>query len=273
MSIKKIIMQCLKYLVRIAATPLDTYRLSKMSQSDDIAVANFAKVLRLSFSRKPDSAGVENIRHIEEHRQRLLACNTVLPNSSTVSLSCQASKAFHRALSLYFLVRQFSPVSCLELGTCVGISAAYQAAALSANQNNGHLITMERSGPRIEVARDMHNQLGFDNVSYVQGRFKDTLPSTLEGADAFDYAFIDGHHQYEPTLHYFDLIFEHCSENAVVIFDDIRWSSGMRKAWKQLRLDRRFSIVIDMYTFGICQIAKPNSQNLPQFFGPFFQLL
>ena len=76
MSIKKIIIQCIKYLVRIAATPLDAYRLSKMSRSDDTAVANFAKVLRLSFSRKPDPAGVENIRHIEEHRQRLLVCNT-----------------------------------------------------------------------------------------------------------------------------------------------------------------------------------------------------
>jgi len=255
-----------------------------MSRSEDPMIAALAQVLQQSFSRKPDSAGAELIHNIEEHRRRLLNCHEPLVNgeleepmpnnrNATVSRACRASKGPYRALPLYFLVRQFSPVTCLELGTNLGISAAYQAAALIANQNDGRLITLEGSIYGLKIARDLHRQLGFDNIIHVQGLFTDTLPSTLENAPPIDYAFIDGHHQYEPTLNYFEMIAKHCSENAILVFDDIRWSAGMRKAWFQIRTDRRLSVVLDLFTFGICLTAKPSNQQPPQVLGPFFKLL
>ena len=102
--------------------------------------------------------------------------------------------------------------------------------------------------------------------------FNDTLPSMLENSRPIDYAFIDGHHQYEPTLHYFDLVSKHCSENAILVFDDIRLSAGMRKAWKQIRCDHRLSVVLDMFTFAICLTAKPDNQKPPLVIGPYFRL-
>jgi predicted O-methyltransferase YrrM len=52
--------------------------------------------------------------------------------------------------------------------------------------------------------------------------------------------FIDGHHQYQPTLDYFEMIYPKCNKNEIIIFDDILWSTGMRRAWEELKQDRSF---------------------------------
>ena len=54
-------------------------------------------------------------------------------STAQVSRITAVSKPPFWALLLYKLVRRLEPVSCLELGTCVGISAAYQATALRFN--------------------------------------------------------------------------------------------------------------------------------------------
>lgn len=283
MKIKKSAINCIKCLVRTVASPFDSHRLNVMSQSDTPEISSLSQVLKQSFAKKSDTSGLENIQKIEKHREQLLSCQEPLVNGKfgesmpgeqniTVSRACRASKGPYRALPLYFLIRQFSPMSCLELGTNLGISAAYQAAALIANQKNGKIITMEGSKYRLKIARDLHQQLGFDNISYVQGIFNDTLPETLKNNPPIDYAFIDGHHQYEPTINYFNLIYQHCTDNCIFIFDDIRLSAGMRRAWRELRSDTRFSIVLDMFTFGICIASKSESQSAPKVVGPFFKL-
>ena len=86
-------------------------------------------------------------------------------------------------------------------------------------------------------------------MSYVLGLFEDTLESAL--GEPVDFAFIDGHHQYEPTLDYFDRIWRRSREGAVFIFDDIRWSVGMERAWARLKTDPRLSIVVDLCGLGV----------------------
>jgi predicted O-methyltransferase YrrM len=88
------------------------------------------------------------------------------------------------------------------------------------------------------VAQDLHQQLGLDNISYKQGLFIDTLASSLEEAGPVGMAFVDGHHQYQPTLDYFDSIWNRSVDDTVFIFDDIRWSEGMKRALE--RLAQRF---------------------------------
>jgi hypothetical protein len=44
-----------------------------------------------------------------------------------------ASKPYFWSLLLFKLIRKFRPSICLELGTCLGISASFQAAALKLN--------------------------------------------------------------------------------------------------------------------------------------------
>jgi predicted O-methyltransferase YrrM len=48
---------------------------------------------------------------------------------------------------LFKLVRTLQPATIVELGTCIGISAAYQAAAQQIN-HRGRIVTLEGSSTR-----------------------------------------------------------------------------------------------------------------------------
>jgi predicted O-methyltransferase YrrM len=223
-----------------------------------------ARVVRvLEQLRARGTAGqAEAVAAIERERAKLLTDESLLVDGSlreagprgparTVRDACKASKPPVPSLLMYLLVREFKPTRIIELGTNLGISSAYQALALKAN-GDGQLATFEASPYRQRIARELHTRLGLDNVTYVLGLFQDTLAPWLSQASPVDFAFIDGNHQYEATLAYGDLILAHAKPDAILVFDDIRWSAGMKKAWARLKNDRRFQLVIDLSGIGVC---------------------
>ena len=125
----------------------------------------------------------------------------------------------------------------------------------------GKLVTLEASPYRIAQARTLHQVLGLSNIDYVCGLFVEILPTTLQGIDGIDFVFIDGHHQYQPTLDYFDAIHPFMSPGAVVVFDDIRWSEGMKRAWSELSTDTRFRVVVDFHRYGVCVLSDDTTQD------------
>jgi predicted O-methyltransferase YrrM len=158
---------------------------------------------------------------------------------------------------LYLLARAFQPRRIVELGTNVGISSAYLAAALEMNGQGGRVVTFEVSPYRLRLAKEVHSNLGIRNIDYVHGLFSDTLPGSLEEIGSVDFAFIDGHHQHKPTLDYFDAILHYSTSDAAFVFDDIRWSDGMNRAWSELCSDHRVGLVVDLYSVGICIRSRP----------------
>lgn len=173
--------------------------------------------------------------------------------TTAVSNLNRASKPYLWSIFLFKLIRKFKPLACIELGTCLGISASYQAAALKLNKA-GRLMTLEGAEPLALLAQKHFNELKLDNVSVVIGKFQDTLNGVLEEQEFVDYAFIDGHHDEEATLNYFAKIIPYLSSRAILIFDDISLSDGMRRAWKAIKLDNRVKITIDLNFVGVCII-------------------
>lgn len=165
-------------------------------------------------------------------------------------LSRCASKPYFWALVLFKLVREFGPTVCLELGTFLGISGAYQGAALKLS-GKGKLITLEGSESFAGRAEEHFGRLGLDNVNVVVGRFQDTLGAVLEREQPIDFAFIDGHHDEKATLGYFDRIEPYLSRKAVVVFDDISWSDGMKRAWAALEKHDRIRVSVNLREVGI----------------------
>jgi predicted O-methyltransferase YrrM len=172
----------------------------------------------------------------------------------TVASACAASKDPTPASLLFLLVEQFRPRRVLELGTNVGVSSGYLAVALDRNSDDGSLVTLEASPYRLQRARELHRAVALDNIEYREGLFEDTLDRTLEDMGIVDMAFVDGHHRLEPTLRYFGLIKSHLAPGAVVVFDDIRISDEMRRAWREIQRDPRVSLAVDLYTIGICAV-------------------
>lgn len=176
----------------------------------------------------------------------------------TLGQICAASKPKRWGVVLFQILRQLRPASCIELGTCLGVSAAYQAAALELN-GVGRLTTVEGAGPLAELARTNLAQLGLTNVRVVPGVFREVLPGIIEEIAPIDYAFIDGHHDEGATIHYFEEVLTCAAPGAVLVFDDIRWSRGMRRAWSHIVRDGRIAQAVDLGPMGICALSDDSS--------------
>jgi len=159
---------------------------------------------------------------------------------------------------LFRLVRKTKPANCIELGTNLGISSAYLTAALKLN-GSGRLFTIEGSPSLTECAKRNMTLLGYDNVQMVNSSFETGLPDTLKEAGSVDFAFVDGHHDERATLDYAGMIIEASSEGAILVFDDIRWSSGMARAWERIAADKSVTAVYDCYDIGAVVVREPGA--------------
>jgi predicted O-methyltransferase YrrM len=176
---------------------------------------------------------------------------------STVQVAdiATASKPAFWALVLFKIIRKLSPRSCVELGSCVGISAAYQASALRLN-GQGTLVTLEGSPEIAAIARETLEGFDLGNASVVTGPFHRTLREVLERAGAVDFFFNDGHHDHDAVMRYFNEAMPHLADGAVMVFDDISWSAGMRRAWAEIEDDDRVAASIDLHTVGMALLRK-----------------
>ena len=192
----------------------------------------------------------------DEHRtqQDMYEGKTV---TTTVGEVCRSgSKSPFWSFLLFNLLREFKPAFCIELGTCLGISALYQAVALSLNKA-GKIVTIEGAKTLAKYAEQNIETIGLENVRVVAGRFQDVLDEVLNESKLVDFAFIDGHHDEKATMRYFDQIIPFLANQGVVlVFDDISWSPGMKKAWKKIKVDERVKISVDLRKVGICLMKK-----------------
>jgi predicted O-methyltransferase YrrM len=152
------------------------------------------------------------------------------------------------------LVRELAPKSCLELGTALGVSAAYQAAALELN-GAGTLTTLEAAQVWGSVAEEGFSTLGLAGRGKVRlGAIDDTLPKVARRMAPIDYAFLDADHTEEATLEHFDVLLPHLSPGAVVLLDDIMFWAGMRRAWKAIKRRERVSLGLSLGRMGVVAV-------------------
>ena len=257
-----------------ARNVLESLRLSGQSQ-DQLLVAAVKTFLERSAS-KEEQAWVDRIeslrKQLSESTDKVKVIewgiHKDMPPGSTVdrdvSQVCKAAATPPLwGMLMFALVRQFKPSVCLEMGTSLGISAAYQGAALTLN-GKGKLVTMEGAPGLAELAAKNWRQLGISCVEVVPGRFQETLPPTLDQLGSIDFAFIDGHHEEKATLDYFEQILPYLSNNAVVVFDDIAWSAGMRAAWSGITSNSNVRTSLDLSKAGICLLDRGNASSAPK---------
>jgi predicted O-methyltransferase YrrM len=166
-------------------------------------------------------------------------------------ISRVSSKPPALAALLLSVVRHQKPKSCVEMGTCVGISGAYIAAALQLNRR-GKLVTLEGGEALAAVARRNFAALSLEDVAeVVVGPFHETLLDTLRAAAPVDFIFIDGHHDEQATKDYIATALPFLSSQAVAIFDDINWSEGMKRAWGSITASTSCLVHFPLHDLGI----------------------
>ncbi len=227
---------------------IEDRRSALLSSKEEIPIIDFG-------AGKPDAGltSVEMGSGIESHE-------------SVAKISKLRSKPAFWAQLMFKIVRKLQPESCVELGTCVGISAAYQASALKLN-GKGHLKTIEGSPEISRIAQETVDNLELENTEIITGTFSEKLRDTLESAKPIDFFFNDGHHDHDALLKYFEETVPYLARKAVIIFDDISWSKGMKKAWSKIKNDQRVAATVDLKNIGIAlidnNITKKEQFNIP----------
>lgn len=181
--------------------------------------------------------------------------HVVSTSTRTLGQMTMSSKRPEWAYLLFRLVREFGPLTCLEMGACVGISASYQAAALELN-GRGRLVTLEGSDVLAARSASTIEGLGLDHrASVTTGAFADTLVEAATELRPVQWVFVDGHHDEAATLDYLEQVFPLLAPEAVLVFDDINWSPGMRRAWDQIVADERFRLTVDLRVMGLAVVS------------------
>ena len=229
---------------------IEELRIKLLSNHSEIQIEDFGAV-------SPDSS-----------RTELEMENGVFLKKNISDICLQASKPYFWCLILFKLIREFKSLNALELGTCLGVSTAYQASAQKIN-NNGNITTIEGAKSLAILSKNNLKELNLNNCHVINGRFIDKLDKILDVSNIIDYAFIDGHHDKNATISYFELLLPYLAKHAILVFDDINWSDGMKQAWGNIINNQKIKISINLKQLGIC-ILDENLTTKHDFIIPIF---
>lgn len=163
-----------------------------------------------------------------------------------------------QARTLYEMVRAWHPRTVLELGTCLGVSAAYIAVG-QRRSGGGRIVTVEGYPDLAQRAARLWQRLGLLDVEVRVGRFDAVLPDVL-ACGPYDMVFLDGDHSGAATLRYVDEIAAAVTGEVLLVLDDIDYSCGMRRAWSTLRDHPRAVASADLGRTGLLLIGDASRE-------------
>ena len=147
---------------------------------------------------------------------------------------------------IYNLIKYFNPTNILEIGSSVGISAAFLAQAAP----KAYFTSIEGIEEKIKTAKQIATELKH-STEFIQGNFDSILDSVLEKYEKLDFVFFDGNHKKKNTLEYFDLCLKKVHNETVFVFDDIHWSEEMEEAWNEIKNHSKVRVSLDLFRMGL----------------------
>ena len=155
---------------------------------------------------------------------------------------------------LYRIVEFYKPKKILELGTSFGISTCY----LAKGNTNSQIQTFEGCPSTAKIAQQNFKQLEIQNTDIIVGDFKKTLAKNIN--TDIDLAFVDGNHNKQSTIEYFEVILKKSNNKTILVFDDIHWSGEMEQAWRYIKESKKTTVTIDLFFIGIVFLDKKLSK-------------
>jgi predicted O-methyltransferase YrrM len=203
---------------------------------------------------------------VEDQRKQLLKVETHLTlkdfgagssvsktdQRTIASIAKNSAKPKKYGQLLFRMVKEYQPLTILELGTSLGITTSYLALA----NTGAKVISLEGADEVAKVATSNFNKLGVENVNLINGDFDNTLSSVIDSLTSVDFIFIDGNHRQEPTERYFNELLTKVNNDSMIIFDDIHWSKEMEASWETVKCHPDVRCTIDLFFIGIILFRK-----------------
>lgn len=178
--------------------------------------------------------------------------NNIFTSSSMLKLSRTSGTPDKYLSLLNQIIKHYDIRSFLELGTCCGVTTA----ALAKSNEELEITTIEGSEVRFQISNQLFKNLKIFNVNAIHSEFQSELKQLLGNNSKFDLIFIDGDHSYAATIENYQQVVSLCSEQGVIIIDDIYWSAGMTKAWREIISDERAKVTVDLFRMGIIFLGR-----------------
>lgn len=153
---------------------------------------------------------------------------------------------------MYRLIQRFGSHTIIDLGTSLGITTLYEAAAAPTAQ----LMTFEGCPQTAAVASRNFRKLNRYNIEIITGNIDETLAERLKTVSSIDFAFFDANHRYEPTVRYFETCLARAHNDSCFIFDDIHWSDEMERAWETIKAHPEVTVSVDLFYIGLIFFRK-----------------
>ena len=168
-----------------------------------------------------------------------------LKKVSEIAGTAVSTQKFGRLL--FRLANYYRARTIIEMGSSLGISTAYLAAADPLSR----VITMEGYPAISAIAIETFRQLEFKNITLVTGNFEDSLKDLMDENPPADLVFIDGNHRKKPVLEYFENLLYKISPASLIIIHDIHWSLEMEEAWAIIQQHPKVNMSIDIFSAGL----------------------
>ncbi|WP_295668787.1 O-methyltransferase [uncultured Mucilaginibacter sp.] len=207
------------------------------------------------FSPKKVYTEVESLRNQLLNDERIititdLGAGSLVNNNRQKRIADIAKNALKPpklAQLLYRLAADLQPGSIIELGTCLGTTSLYLQNAAPAAK----VLTLEGCPETATIARETFSKAGLGDIELITGNFDNTLPGVINKLEKLDFVFVDGNHQKDATLKYFEWCLPKVHENTLLIFDDIYWSQGMKEAWNEIKAHPQVTVTVDLFWIGL----------------------
>ncbi|MFP4664401.1 MAG: O-methyltransferase [Bacteroidales bacterium] len=134
------------------------------------------------------------------------------------------------------------PQRILELGTSLGVSAI----AISGAVPKAEMVSVEGCPQTYRFARQHATKYPTSRLSLVNADFSGFMAQNI---GQWDMIYIDGNHQQKASLDLVDASLDHLSKDGIVLLDDIHWSCGMSKAWRQIKRKPGL-LTVDLFRMG-----------------------
>lgn len=150
---------------------------------------------------------------------------------------------------LFRLAQYLQPADILELGTSVGLSTM----ALALGNKGANVTSLEGCPETSRIAQKYFDAFEIRNIDLRNVEFDKYL---FNNNGTFDLIFVDGSHNKERTVAYFNALKKQVNNNSLIIFDDIYWSREMTAAWREIITDECVTVSIDTFQWGFVFFRK-----------------
>lgn len=155
----------------------------------------------------------------------------ILKDFSHIGLKDQYAKF------LFDVIEKISPNIVLEHGYCLGFS---NILFKNASQKS-KIYALEGDENLTKFPKDNFSFFGIEDIKIIIGKLNVALLNLLLNLPKINFVFIVGHHYFDATISYCQIMLPFMDKKGVMAFDDINYNEKTALAWEKIKKQSKYT--------------------------------